>query len=122
MLQALLETSAQCPQNEIRLAAQKTLEPLTLKAEVLSPLLQPPSLGPLTPTPTAKRAKTGKEARSPQLSQIAKATQGKSLFELTGAFTVLISQLHYSKLARPAFIANSVSGNGWNLLKSWASW
>lgn len=76
MLQALLETSAQCPQNDIRLAAQKALEPLVLKAEILSPLLQPPSLGPLTPTPTAKRAKITKEPRSPQPAALTKATQG----------------------------------------------
>ena len=65
-VQVLLDISANSPSNDMRTAAQKALGPLVLRAADLVPLLQPPSLGPPTPTPAFKRAKTSKEGHAIQ--------------------------------------------------------
>lgn len=77
-MQALLEIGAHSPHNEVRLAAQKAVEPLQLKADILSSLLQIPSLGPQTPTPVSKRAKKGKEPSTPKPTPTPKIIQGIS--------------------------------------------
>ena len=72
----MLKAGAHSPQNDARVAAQKTMESLPLKAELLSALLQPPSLGPVTPSPVSKRAKIGKEGPTPSPQLASEAIQG----------------------------------------------
>lgn len=78
-MQALLELCAHSPHNEVRGAAQSALEPLQLHADVLTALLQTPSLGPPTPTPVHKRAKKSKDIAAAQAATTPASVQGVTL-------------------------------------------
>lgn len=90
--QVLIDISAHHASSELRSAAQMALEPLPIRADELIHLMQPPLLGPATPTPALKRAKLNGGAEDIQRRNTVKEAGRSSHLSVSLVLNVLLCE------------------------------